>query len=111
MFTLAIENTVEIPVKFTLKNKGAARLFGFNLVAERLPQDEITARLEDKERKIKDFMADVISGWSGQRLVLDTAGEPAEFSPEALEALLNVAGVAAVCFTAYLKECGAKEKN
>lgn len=110
MFTLAVENTVEVPVKFTLKNKGVARLFSFILTAERLPQDEISARLEDKERKVKDFMADVVSGWSGQRLVLDAA-EPAEFSPEALEALLNVAGVAAVCFTAYLKECGAKEKN
>ena len=113
MFTLAVENTVEVPVKFTLKNKGVARLFSFILTAERLPQDEISTRLEDKERKVKDFMAEVISGWSGQRLVLDAAepAQPAEFSPEALEALLNVAGVAAVCFTAYLKECGAKEKN
>ncbi|MDO9277130.1 MAG: hypothetical protein Q7U05_01025 [Polaromonas sp.] len=111
MFTLAVENTVEVPVKFTLKNKGVARLFSFTLIADRLPQDDISARLEDKERKVKDFMADVITGWSGQRLLLDATGEPAEFSAEALEALLNVAGVASVCFTAYLKECGAKEKN
>ena len=111
MFTLAVEDTVEVPVKFTLKAKSVAKLFAFTLTATRLAQDEITARLEDKEKKVKDFMADVVTDWSGQRLVLGDDGAPAAFSPEALDALLNVAGVASVCFSAYFKECGAKEKN
>lgn len=111
MFTLAIEDTVEVPVKFTLKVKSVAKLFSLTLIAIRLPQDEISSRLEDKEKKVKDFLIDLVTGWSGQRLVLDASGEPAEFSPEALDALLNVAGVASVCFGAYFKECGAKEKN
>ncbi len=111
MYTLAIEDTVEIPVKFTLKVKGVAKLFAFTLTADRLAQDEISARLEDKESKVRDFIAEVVTGWSGQRLVLDAEGQPAEFTPEALSSMLNVAGVAGVIFSAYLKECGAKEKN
>jgi hypothetical protein len=111
MFKLAIEDTVEVPVKFTLKNKGVAKLFVFSIVATRLAQDEISNRLEDKEKKIKDFMSDLITGWTGQRLVLDEAGEPADFSPEALEVMLNAPGVATILFNAYLKDCGATAKN
>jgi hypothetical protein len=111
MFTLAIENTVDFPVKFSIKSKNITKVFAFNLTATRLEQEEIQTKLEDKEKKVKDFIADVVTGWSGQRLVLGTNGEPAEFDAEALDALLNVAGVATVCFAAYLKECGAKEKN
>lgn len=111
MYTLAIQNTAEVAVKFTLKDGSALKTFAFTFSADRLEQDEISARLEDKEKKVKDFMAEVITGWSGQRLVLGSDGQPAEFKPESLAALLNVAGVAAVLFNAYLKDCGAKEKN
>ena len=111
MFTLAIQNATDVSVKFTLKDGKALKTFAFTFTADRLEQDEITARLEDKEKKVRDFMAEVITGWSGQRLVLDADGQPAAFSPDALNALLNVAGVAAVLFNAYLKDCGAKEKN
>jgi hypothetical protein len=38
-------------------------------------------------------------------------GEPAAFSPEALAMMLNVMGVGSILFNAYLKDCGAKEKN
>lgn len=111
MYTLAIEDTVDVPVKFTLKAKSVAKLFSFTLTCTRLAQDEISARMEDKENKVKEFMTELVTGWSGQRLVLDAKGEPAEFSPEALAAMLNAPGVAMVCFNAYLKDCGAKEKN
>ena len=111
MYKLAIDDTVDVPVKFTLKVKSVAKLFGFTLTCDRLTQDEISARLEDKENKVKDFMLEVTTGWSGQRLVLDESGEPAAFSPEAMTALLNAPGVAMVCFNAYIKDCGAKEKN
>jgi hypothetical protein len=112
MYKLTIQNTAQVKVKFTLKDKGIDRLFTFTLDAVRLEQDEITDRLEDKNKKIKDFMADgIITGWEGQRLVLNEDDTPAAFSPEALDVLLNVPGVAAVIFNAYLKDCGAKEKN
>ena len=111
MYKLIIQNTALVKVKFTLKDKGADRLFAFTLDAVRLDQDEISSRLEEKDKKIKDFLADLITGWDGQRLVLNQDDTPAAFSPEALEVLLNVRGVAAVVFNAYLKDCGAKEKN
>lgn len=111
MKTLAISNTSEISVKFTLKEGSVNKLFAFTFTAVRLDQDEISERMDDKNKKVKDFMADVITGWSGQRLVLEDNGEPAAFSAEALAMMLNVMGVAGILFAAYLKDCGAKEKN
>lgn len=111
MYKLTIQNTVQTKVKFTLKDKGVDRLFAFTLDCVRLEQDEITSRLEEKDKKVKDFMADLITGWDGQRLVLNEDDTPAAFSAEALDVLLNVPGVAAVIFSAYLKDAGAKEKN
>lgn len=111
MYHLAVEDTVEVPVKFTMKVKGVAKLFAFTFTATRLDQDEITSRLEEKEKKIKDFMADLVTGWTGQRLVLTASDEPADFSPESLDFMLNAPGVAVVFFNAYLKNCGATEKN
>lgn len=111
MFRLAIEDTVEVPVKFTLKSKGINKAFSFTFDAKRLAQDEISTRLEDKEKKVKDFMGDLVTGWAGQRLVLNEAGEPADFSEDALEVMLNAPGVASILFNAYLKDCGATAKN
>lgn len=111
MQTLAISNNTEFNVKFNIKDGKVLKTFAFTLFAIRLDQAEVTARLEEKDNKLKEFLAEVITGWSGQRLVLDEAGQPAEFSAEGLDMLLNVIGVAAVCFNAYFKDCGAKEKN
>lgn len=111
MYTLAIEDTVELQVKLTVKVKSVAKLFSFTITATRMAQSEIEARVLDKENKVGDFLAEVITGWSGQRLVLADNGEPADFSADALRALLDVAGVANVIFSVYLRENGAKEKN
>lgn len=111
MKTLSISNTSDISVKFTLREGTVNKLFAFTFTAIRLDQDDISERMDDKNKKVKEFMAEVITGWSGQRLVLEDNGEPAAFSQEALAMLLNVMGVAGILFAAYLKECGAKEKN
>jgi hypothetical protein len=111
-FTLAVDEVVEVKVKFTLKSKGVDKLFAFPVLATRLSQDEITAMLANKDQKIKEFLPEVVTGWAGQNLVIDAAtGKPADFSPEALDAMLNAPGVASVVFNSYLKEVGAKEKN
>lgn len=110
-YVLAVEDTVEVLVKFSVKSKGVLKTFAVTLEAKRLSQPDINERVADKEIKVADFLAEVVTGWSGQRLVLDDQGQPAEFSAEALEAFLGVAGLAHLCFTAYFKECGAKEKN
>ena len=112
MFTLAIDDVVEVPVKFTLKAGAVNKQFGLTLLAKRLSQEDIAKTLEDVDSKFAGFLQKVVSGWSGNRLVLDPQTDaPADFSPEAFEALLGVSGVAMVCFNAYVKECGAKEKN
>lgn len=111
MNTLAISNTVEFSVKLSIKDGGVLKPFAFTLVATRLEQDEISAKLDNKEGLSTDFLKEVVTGWKGQRLVLDDEGQPAEFSPEGLAAMLRVTGLANVCFNAYLKEVVAKEKN
>ena len=110
-FVLAVEDTVEFLVKFSVKSKGVLKTFSATLEATRLTQPEISERLDNKNKTVSEFLTEVVTGWSGQRLVLDGEGNPAEFSAEAFEAFLGVAGLAHLCFTAYLKECGAKEKN
>lgn len=113
MYTLAIENSVDVPVKFTLKQGKVNKSFAFTLSCTRLEQDEIFSRLKALEYKLPDFLQSegVIFGWSDQRLVLDAQGEPAAFSADALAMLLSPPGVSKVVYDAYLKDCGAKEKN
>lgn len=112
-FKIAIDNKVEVPVKFTLKAGKVNKTFAFTLHCNRLEQEEINTRLEAADFKFKSFMVGdgVVTGWEGQRLVLNVDDTPAEFSEDALGALLSIPGVAQVCFGAYQKECGAKEKN
>lgn len=113
MFKLAIDDQVEVPVKFTMKAGKTHKTFAFSLQCKRLMQEEITSRLEACEFKFKPFLAggEVVTGWEGQRLILNADDTPAEFSEESLDALLSAPGVAQLCFAAYQKECGAKEKN
>lgn len=112
-FVIAVEDAVEVPVKFTLKAGKVNKAFAFTLTATRIPQDELQTKMKDAEYKFKEGLQSmgVITGWADQRLVLDASGQPAEFSEEALDAMLSVAGVARMVYDAYLKECGAKEKN
>ncbi len=113
MFTLAIEDTVEVPVKFTLKAGKLNKQFALTLIVRRLSQDEISERLQAAEFKYLDFMLSdgLVTDWRDQRLVLDASGNPAEFGVDAFTLLLKTQGVAQVCFNAYQKEAGAKEKN
>jgi hypothetical protein len=110
-YKLVIENTVKVPVKFDLNNGGKTTSFDFKVICERLTQSEITATIEDQDEKIKDFVCRVAKGWSGQTLVVEEDGTPAEFNDESLAVMLDVATVAHLIFNSYLKECGAKEKN
>ena len=109
MFTLAIDNVVEVPVKFTLKAGKVNKPFNVTLTARRLTPEESEAQPADLS--IKEFLLDNVSAWADQRLVLDAAGQPAAFSREALDAMLKVPGVLMTVWAAYNRECGCKEKN
>lgn len=108
---LVIENTVKVPVKFSLNNNGKTTPFSLTLICDRLEQAEIKSRSSDGEKTAREFLTDVIKGWEGQKLIVEDDGTPADFDDESCEMLLNTAGVAMVIYIAYLKECGAKEKN
>lgn len=111
MRTLAISDKVEFDVKLNLKDGKTVRTFKFEVEAIRLDQDQVTAKLAQHDNATRQFMTDVVTNIKGQRLVLNDAGEPAEFSPEMLDALLGVFGVSGVMFNRYCKETGAQEKN
>jgi hypothetical protein len=109
-FTLSIQDAVEVPVKFTLKEGRVNKQFSFTLTAIRRPQADIDQWVKDDQRMIKDILAEVVTDWKGQTLVMD-GDKPAEFSQEAFEAMLDAPGVAQQCYIGYLTECRAKAKN
>ena len=111
---MAIKITVSDQVGFKVKGTindaaGVAQPFDFGLTCIRLDADQIQAKLKsDSEASITDFMADVVSAWSG---VKDGDDKQLPYSEEALRQLFKIAGVAGVSFRTYLLEVGAKEKN
>jgi hypothetical protein len=113
MYTLAVEDIVEVPVKFTLKERKVDKSFNFTLTTKRLSSDDLTDAFKAVEFNYRAFFEStgVITDWSGQRLVIDVSGNPVPFSSEALSFMLGTAGVAHFIYLAYVKECGAKEKN
>lgn len=106
MFTIAVENTIEISVKFTLRSKGADKTFSPTLTIRRLEDGEA-----DPDLNVSEFLHQYTTGWSGQRLVLDEQGQPAEFSPEALKVFYGVPGVIEMVWAAYKRDIRIKEKN
>jgi hypothetical protein len=113
-FKLVISNSVDVDVKFTVQDAGTKQTFTFTLQAERLPAEAFKNLADTEEdRTVAEFLADKVTGWKNQRLVVNDNGTPVEFSREALEVMLSLAGLAGLVFSAYVKACGAqgKEKN
>ncbi len=108
MFAISIEDTVTIPVKFTMRERAVDKLFSFTLTGKRKAQAEIE---ENPEISVKDYLLENISDWSGQRLVITENKEPAPFSKDAFEFMLNQPNVLGIVWTAYIRACGGKEKN
>lgn len=113
MYKLAISNTTDFPVRFTYKDGDRPREFSFFMLADRLPQDELTQAVRDEDRMTTEFLKSKIKGWRGQQLVLDEEGRPADFSTEAFDAMLSIIGLPAEIFAAYIKACSVtgKAKN
>lgn len=111
---LAISNTVQPAVTVVLADAGVAggtKTFKFTLTCDRLDGQKLRDAMGDNSQSATAFMKEVVKGWEGQRLVLEDDGSPSPFSAEALDDLLAIAGVPALCFQSYLKEVTAKEKN
>jgi hypothetical protein len=107
---IVISDTVGFKVKGTINDAaGVAQPFDFQLTCMRLDADQIQAKLKsDTDSSITDFMADVVSGWSG---VKDADDKPLPYSENSLRQLFKIAGIAGVSFNTYLSEVGAKSKN
>lgn len=110
-FKIAVANSVLVPVEGTFRDaEGNKQPFKFSLVCERQGAEE-QAKALDGGVMMKDFMTPRTTGWRDQTLVLEEDGTPAEFCPEALAALFDIGGVAALAFHAYLAESNAAAKN
>lgn len=111
-YKLAVEDKVLVTVKGKLLGsaKGRETSFDFKLLMDRLSQEQINERMRSGEQ-IVDFIVSLTHGWEGQRLVLNDDDTPADFSQEALRALLGIASVAVKCYQCYLSDVGVQEKN
>ena len=110
-YKVVVSDTVIVPIKGSLSDDAGKPVpFRFTLTCKRMTADEFKDRMSG-EFNIKELMAEVATGWAGQRLVLEQDGTPAEFCADAFDAMLNISGMALVCFNAYGKESGAQTKN
>lgn len=110
-FRLVVADTVDVPLNFSVNDAGKTVNFAFSLQATRVDQDTLRALVEsDSAGTVADFLREHVTGWRGQRLVVDDEGKPAEFSPEAFGCMLGLVGAAGLMLSAYLEACGAKGK-
>lgn len=107
---IVISDTVGLKVKGTINDAaGVAQPFDFALTCIRLDADQIQAKLKsESDASITDFLADIITGWSGVR---DADDKPIPYTEDALRQLCKIPGVANLAFKSYLLDAGAKEKN
>jgi hypothetical protein len=111
-FKLAIANTIITKVKgaFTDEN-GQERAFEFQLEQSRIDQAALQASATNNAESTSEFIKRVTTGWRGQRLVQNDDGSDAAFSPEALDVLLSISGMAGYCYRAYLEQVLVHAKN
>ncbi|MDP4300342.1 hypothetical protein [Leptothrix discophora] len=103
-YRLVVGNVIDVPVKGVLKDGSRHLTFNFSVQARRLSLEELrdiaTGRADGL---LRDFLLDNIHDWRGQRLVLDEAGQHAAFSREALDCLLDLAGMEQSVYVAYMQ--------
>jgi len=107
MAKLAVGNIAQIPVKITLKDGSVSKRFEFTLTAVRKSIETV----RNGDISGRNFLLENITDWSGRIPVLDDNGEMATFSKENLEFMIDELLLENVLFTAYMRECGGKEKN
>ncbi|UGQ45080.1 phage tail assembly chaperone [Massilia endophytica] len=112
-FKVLVGDIFRATVKGTVPGEdGKPKDFEFVLICNRSSQEEVKKAYEGSGLIYADFLKQKVKGWDGQQLVLDnTTGQSAEFSEEAFDALLSIQAMGLVCFNAYNRDNGAKEKN
>jgi hypothetical protein len=110
-YKVVVSDTVIVQVAGNTGDANGRQVpFKFSLVCKRKTQDDITAALNGVTLT-KELLREVTTDWRGQTLVLEQDDTPAAFSPDAFDALLDIAGMPSVCLNKYLTANGAVEKN
>lgn len=113
-FKLVIANVVEFKVCLVDSNGGKTKEFPMTLFGRRLPQKELVEAIAATRQEgwdVVGFVADHITDWRGQTLVVDDeTGQPLPFSDDAFAAMLSLGGAAAIIFHAYVDANAIKGK-
>lgn len=108
---LIISDIVKVPVKFEVNDAGRKVTQSLMLVCDRLAQAEVDAIINDPAANWSDTLRRVVTGWEGQRVVVEEDGAPSAFSAEALEVLMTIPGLSMLAVKAYAANVGATAKN
>lgn len=105
---LVLSKLVQFPVKGEINDeKGNPQPVHFKLTCERHPADEWKKIFVEGEKLSVGF-AKITKDWSD---VQDGEGKPVPYSPEVLDQLFSIPGVAQLTYVAYVTESGVKAKN
>lgn len=114
MFTLAVGNTVEFEIKFTLNDGGVEKPFGMRLSAQRQPLSDQERELNEQVRvqEFLDARGVRLVSWIGKAPLVDEDGAPVPAGKDALDALYAlVGGMVSLVFAGYLQANGARGKS
>lgn len=104
MFRLVVSDSIEFPVKLSINDAGKQRAFTLKLQAKRVSSEEMARIIsEGVDQPVAEFLREKVTGWRDQKLVVGEDDEPAEFTPEAFEALLQLFGASGAIFAAYIE--------
>jgi hypothetical protein len=110
-FKLVVSNKIKVKVEGQYTDHdNQEKKFNFYLHMDRVENDELDTVMKSPE-PAGAFVARKTHGWEGQRLVLTEDEKPADFSPEALDVLLSIAGMGGYCWRAYLDQVMVHAKN
>jgi hypothetical protein len=113
---LKIGAYIDAPVSIIVRDGARDVPFKFTLILRRLSQDEALGMVDslqkmaqegstaaDSARSARDLLVDLIHDWRDQRLVLDEDEKAAPYSHEALDVMLQLAGVGTLLLQSVMR--------
>lgn len=109
-FVLEVSQRVQFQVAGTLRDeRGEPQPFDFTLTCRRLSTDAYRDAVNGKrDADLVNELLSWIESWDG---IKDASGQNVPFNEDAARQLLGIPGMAALIFTTYGQEAGAKAKN
>lgn len=114
---LKLGRTLEVPVRFVLRDGARDVPHAFTLIIHRLLRREAAdlferigmgaqrtdRSAEEAAEAVRTLLAELVIDWRGQRLVVDEDDQPAPYSTQAMELMLDVVGVGPVLTDACIR--------